>query len=70
MKTYATFPETIVAVDPKTGAHLRPANEAEVDAIEAACAGPCWTHPNYVRVGDVFVTRYNGPGVWFGGAGF
>ncbi|RTL30570.1 MAG: hypothetical protein EKK55_01830 [Rhodocyclaceae bacterium] len=60
---------TMMAVDPRTGAHLRVATPAEVAAWLAQPA----RHPAFrdtVRVGDVLVYEYTGPGIWFGGAGF
>lgn len=50
----------IVAIDPKTGLHLRRATEAE--------AAQYLGKP--IRVGEVLIDSYTGPGIWFGGAGF
>jgi hypothetical protein len=50
-----------VAVDPKTGCHLRLATSAEVEAYELANAGK-GPFDGPVAVGDVLVEIYRGPG--------
>lgn len=57
-----------VAVCPTTGAHLREATPGERAAYEGQPEASPFDKP--VRVGDVLVTVYTGPGLWFGGAGF
>ncbi len=57
-----------VAIDPVTGLHLRDATDAERQAYEAQPGHVAFRKP--VRVGDVLVDFYTGPGIWFGGAGF
>jgi hypothetical protein len=59
-----------MAKDPKDGRHLRKATPAEVAAYKAAQGSrrPAFDEP--VRVGDVIIDTYNGPGIWHGGAGF
>lgn len=66
---------TYVAIDPATGAHLRNATDAEIAAYlaqrqtrPASRQQACFDRP--VRVGDVTIYLYTGPGIWFGGAGF
>lgn len=74
--TSTTTETTFVAIHPTTGAHVRAATGAEVAAFHAG-----QTNPHYrverpcvfgepVRVGDVLIDTYTGPGAWFGGAGF
>jgi hypothetical protein len=58
-----------VAVNPSNGLHLRDATDEE----RAAYLAQPVRHPAFrkvVRVGDVLIDEYAGPGVWFGGAGF
>lgn len=57
-----------VAIDPATGLHLRAATSAEVAAFLEQDVHPAFRKA--VRVGEVLVDEDNGPGVWFGGAGF
>lgn len=60
---------TFIAIDPKTGLHLRAATDMERDAYLAQPArGPAFRKA--FRVGDILVDEYSGPGQWFGGAGF
>ena len=69
MNTTTADKTTMVAIDPSTGLHLRHATSCETAAYMAQ---PC-RHPSFrksVRVGDVLVAEDNGPGKWFGGAGF
>lgn len=49
----------LVAINPMTGAHLRPATDAECAAYAAGNAGRVLDRP--VRVGDVLVDE--GPGL-------
>lgn len=59
----------MMASDPLTGLHLRLATREET----AVYLGQPVMHASFrkaVRVGDVLVDQYNGPGAWFGGAGF
>ena len=62
---------TFVQIDPKTGCHL---GAATPEQIAAYVAQPCrFNNPVFRRpvlVGEVLIDEYNGPGVWFGGAGF
>jgi hypothetical protein len=61
---------TMMAVDPRTGCHVRPATPEESAEWERGNAGllrPFW---KTVPVGDVLIEEYAGPGLWFGGAGF
>lgn len=58
----------LVAVDPRTGLHLRPATELESAAYFGRPLLAAWRDP--VRVGEVLVDEDTGPGIWFGGAGF
>lgn len=58
-----------VAIDPKTGLHLRVATESERAAyLGQVCRAPSFRKP--IRIGAVIVDEDTGPGVWFGGAGF
>ena len=57
-----------VALDPRTALHLREATEAEKAAFLAQPEHPSFRKA--IRVGDVLVDEYMGPGLWFGGAGF
>lgn len=57
-----------VAIDPRTGLHLRAATDGERAAYEAQPGHVAFRRP--VRVGDVLIHEYTGPGIWFGGAGF
>jgi len=64
-----TTESKMVAIDPRTGLHLREANREEI----AVYLGQPVMHASFrkaVRVGAVLVDQYNGPGIWFGGAGF
>lgn len=70
------LPSTFVAVDPKTGSHLRQATDAE-RAAYLVQPGPGklgssrrTAFRKAIRVGDVLIDQHFGPGVWFGGAGF
>ena len=65
--------KTYVAIDAKTGLHLRAATADEVAAYLAAPIA----HPSGLesfrtpaRVGAVLIDEDTGPGIWFGGAGF
>jgi len=60
--------KTFVAIDPKTGIHLRDATELEIAAYNAQERKAPFDRA--VRVGDVLVDTYTGPSAWFGGAGF
>lgn len=72
-----SLPHTFVAVCPKTGIHLR---EATAEETAAYFAQPVKfpgksnmfnaAFLKSVRVGDVLVAMYTGPGGWHGGAGF
>lgn len=59
-----------VAIDPKTGLHLRDATKEEIKRMRKAHGmyepgeEPC------TLIGDVLIDTYFGPGIWFGGAGF
>jgi hypothetical protein len=44
-----------IAINPENGLHLREARKS---------------FEKMVRVGDVLIDFYTGPGAWFGGAGF
>jgi hypothetical protein len=57
-----------VAINPENGLHLREATQAEINAFRAANPNRVWEKAT--RVGEVLVDTYNGPGIWFGGAGF
>lgn len=59
----------IGTVAPNAGLHLWEAipEEAEV-YFKQECRHPAFRRP--VKVGDVIIDQYNGPGIWFGGAGF
>lgn len=63
MNTTATVTK-YVAIDPKTGLHLREATKDEIKSFCELGAESC------TRIGDVLVDTYYGPGIWFGGAGF
>jgi hypothetical protein len=52
---------TFVAVDPKTGLHLRPATPAEIEGYQTLNTRLHFDRP--VLVGDVLVDIYTGPGV-------
>lgn len=59
----------MVAIDPHTGRHVREATPEECDAyLRQECRHPSFRKA--VRVGDVLIDTYTGPGIWFGGAGF
>lgn len=53
---------------PKTGRHLREATLEERSAYDAQETKAPFDRP--VRVGEVLVDTYTGPGLWHGGAGF
>ena len=56
------YPSAFVAIDPKTGSHLRPATNAEIAAYLEQPA----KHPSFrkmIRVGDVLIDEYTGPGI-------
>jgi hypothetical protein len=57
-----------VAVDPKTGLHLREATKAERAKYLQQPGPRAFRKP--VRVGKVLVDEDTGPGAWHGGAGF
>lgn len=62
-----------VAIDPRTGLHLREATAAERRAYEAQRIAHPSGHPSFrrpIRRGDVLIDEDAGPGVWYGGAGF
>lgn len=59
----------MMAIDPSTGLHVRAATTEEIAAyLVQPVRHPAFRKP--VRVGDVLVDEYTGPGIWFGGAGF
>lgn len=67
MKTNAA--SKFVAIDPRTGLHLRAATSEETAAYLAQpVRHACFRKA--VNVGDVLVDEDMGPGIWFGGAGF
>ena len=51
---------TFVAIDPATALHLRPATSAEIAAFAAANPRTAFERP--IRVGDVLIDSYMGPG--------
>ncbi len=58
-----------VAIDPQTGQHLRRAKPHEVREFRKANMGRKrpFSHHSFdqpVRVGDVLITTYTGPGQW------
>lgn len=57
-----------VAVCPATGVHLREATRVERVAYESQPNQAPFNKP--VRVNDLLIDVYTGPGLWFGGAGF
>lgn len=58
-----------VVINPANGLHVRKATETEVTAYLAqAVRSPAFRKP--VLVDSVLVDAYQGPGLWFGGAGF
>lgn len=59
-----------VVIDPSTGAHLRAATAAEVQEFVRQNAGRRRGAGRAVLVGGALVDTWNGPGIWFGGAGF
>jgi len=59
---------TFVILDPKSGAHLRHATAQEQAEFEAVNVLP-FDRPTVVSTGAL-VDIHNGPGIWFGGAGF
>lgn len=63
------------AIDAANGVHLRDATEAEIEAFWAGQTSPRvkrgeFTFTVPVLVGAVLIDHYNGPGAWYGGAGF
>ena len=61
----ANFAPRFVAVDPATGCHVRDATAEEIAEYNAQ---PC-IHPSFrkaLRVGDVMIDDYRGPGVHYG----
>lgn len=52
-----------VAIDPATGLHLRSATPEERAAFLAA-------RVEVLRLAEVSIVEWRGPGLWFGGAGF
>lgn len=63
------IPVTYVAIDPRTGLHLRAATDAERDAYLAQpCRCAAFRRP--IKVGDVLVDEDTGPGISHAGAGF
>lgn len=60
----------MVAIDPSTGRHVRPATAEEGRAYWRANMDARPGFETVQRIGDVLVDVDTGPGVWFGGAGF
>ena len=58
----------VVAVDPKTGLHVRTATASERAAYFGRPIAHAFHKP--VRVGEYLIDEDTGPGLWFGGAGF
>ena len=59
-----------IALDPATGAHLR---DATVEEIRAYYEGNRGTHRAFykaIRLGEVLIVEYTGPGASHAGAGF
>jgi hypothetical protein len=76
MKVGTPEAPVMVAIDPRTGCHLREATPEEIAAWENQPVRPV-SHPAFrftfhkaIKVGDVLVDRDTGPGAWHGGAGF
>lgn len=57
-----------VAINPANGFHIREATQEEINTFRAANPDPVWE--KITRVGEVLINSFNGPGVWYGGAGF
>jgi hypothetical protein len=59
-----------IAINPENGLHLREATEQEIATYLKINATARKSFEKMVRVGDVLIDFYTGPGAWFGGAGF
>lgn len=54
---------TFVAIDPKTGLHLRPASESEISQfLKIDVLRPIARRGDNVTVGSVSIYEYTGPG--------
>ena len=62
--------ERHVAVDPRSGQHLRPATKIEIEAYKRANSNKRRGAERPVNVGSVLINTFYGPGHWHGGAGF
>jgi len=59
-----------VAIDPKTGLHLRASTETEIASWENQTDPRGRSFFTKIRVGAFLIDEDTGPGIWFGNAGF
>ena len=64
--------KSYIACDPRTGRHLRAATPEEITSYWALNGHADRRSPfdRNVRVGDVVILRWEGPGISYAGAGF